>query len=115
MKNTLSKFASSFAALLSDSTPTDTAHRLEEIRNAMLGALMLHIAPDAELPPVWQAIARATTVQTLWYLRSDVLGFLSEHGGEPSAREALHRISEHFRGLVPDAQMPRRSPLGKSF
>ena len=55
---------------------------------------------------VWSDIVRADDIQTLWYRRSDVLRLLADFHGERAAREKLGEISEMFRGLVPENQMP---------
>jgi hypothetical protein len=108
MRKAISRFTSSFAALLSDQTTViDADSRIENIRTAMLDALS-----DAEHHPipgaskVWGDIARAGDVQTLWYLRSDVLRALSDQHGERAARHQLDVMTELFRGIVPHNQMP---------
>lgn len=110
MRKAISRFTSSFAALLSDQTTViDADSRIETIRTAMLDALS-----DAEHHPiagatrVWGDIARAGDVQTLWYLRSDVLRVLSEPHGELAARRQLDMMTEMFRGIVPLNQMPHQ-------
>ncbi|MEI8155533.1 MAG: hypothetical protein WCH60_01610 [Burkholderiales bacterium] len=108
LKKTLSRFTSTFAALLTDqSTIIDADGRTENIRNAMLRALSTledHHQNDAL--KVWSDIVRADDIQALWYLRSDVLRLLADFGGESVARKKLDEISEMFRGMVPDNQMP---------
>jgi hypothetical protein len=113
MINKFSRFASSFAALLGESTVLDMDGRVEDVRDAMLQVLSPHVDYDAAVPKVWTSITRATDIQTLWYLRSDLLGVLADRGGEPEARESLSRITEMFRGAVPDTQMPKARKLIK--
>lgn len=108
MRKTLARFTSSFAALLSDSdTVIDADSRMETIRDAMMDALpavgQTQVAGSSK---VWIDVARAADVQTLWYLRSDVLRVLSEVQGERVARDRLAGMTELFRGVVPDNQMP---------
>ena len=112
MKSVLSKFTSTFAALLGDSTVLDADGRLEDIRNAMFEALMPHIGGQTEMPTVWTGVARAVDVQTLWYLRSDLLGFLADHSSEAAANHAIAAITEMFRGVIPDTLMPRARRRG---
>jgi hypothetical protein len=108
IKKTLSRFTSTFAALLSvQSAIIDVDGRMENIRDAMLRALSTledHHQNDAL--KIWSEIVRATDIQTLWYLRSDVLRLLADFHGEPVARKKIDDISEMFRGMVPDNQMP---------
>lgn len=113
MINKLTRFASSFAALLGDSTQLDVDGRIEDVRAAMLQSISPHIAPEAGVPRLWSNIARASDIQTLWYLRNDLLALLAENVGEPKARESLTQITEMFRGVVPEAQMPRARKISK--
>jgi hypothetical protein len=105
MRKTLSRFTSSFAALLTDrNTIVDVDGRLEGIREAMLDALM-ELEGDHD-SGVWSRIGGATEAQTLWYLRSEVMALLAAHAGERVARQKLDAITELFRGVVPNNQMP---------
>lgn len=107
MKSLLNKFASSFAALLSESTILDADGRAEDIRNAILEVLAPHVDFDAGVPTVWSRVTRAGDIQSLWYLRSDVLAFLAEHSDEAAGRIKLDQITEMFRGAMPESHMPR--------
>ena len=113
MINTFSRFTSSFAALLGESTVLDMDGRVEDVRGSMLEVLSPYVDDDAAVPKVWARIVRATDSQTLWYLRSELLGVLADNCGEPMARESLTRITELFRGAVPDTQMPKVRKLGQ--
>jgi hypothetical protein len=105
MRKTLSRFTSSFAALLSErNSIVDISGRLEGIREAMLDALMELDGDHGS--GVWSKIGGAPEVQTLWYLRSEVMALLAAHAGEQMARQKLDAITELFRGVVPDNQMP---------
>ena len=108
MLKSLSRFTSSFAALLTDqNTIIDLDGRCEDIRAAMLDALM-ELTPSGSMDakPTWAAIALASEVQTLWYLRSDLLRLLANCWGESTARQRLDTVTEMFRGVVPKNQMP---------
>jgi hypothetical protein len=105
MFKTISRFTSSFAALLSDqNTIFDLDNRQEDIRDAMIAVLNGIDSDDCKR--TWIGIQRATDVQTLWYLRSDMLRLLGEQGGEQQARRQMDALTEMFRGVVPDNQMP---------
>jgi hypothetical protein len=110
IKRALSRFTSTFAALLTDqSTIIDSDGRIENIRNAMLRALSTledHHTNDAL--KVWSEVVGANDIQTLWYRRSDLLRLLADFHGESVARKKLDGISEMFRGLVPANQMPTK-------
>lgn len=110
MRKTLARFKSSFASLLRDKdTIIDADARVEGIRMAMLDALQC-IDANEEMgsAKAWTDIARAADIQTLWYLRSDVLRLLSDFHGEQQARDKLEAMTEMFRDLVPPNQMPSR-------
>lgn len=110
MRKTLARFKTSFVALLTDRATTMDAHgRTENIRAAMLDALSL-IGTNENMgsSKAWADIARAADVETLWYLRSDVLRLLSDFHGEQIARNKLEAMTELFRGLVSPTQMPSR-------
>jgi hypothetical protein len=115
MLKTISRFTSSFAALLSEqNTIIDLDGRLEYIRTAMLRALAA--VEDQEgyrVVKAWADISRAQDIQTLWYLRSDLLAVLSECSGEHSARQQLDTITEYFRGSIPKNQMPGPRRIGR--
>jgi hypothetical protein len=108
IKKTLSRFTSTFASLLADqNTVIDADGRIETIRDAMHRALStLDDHYESDVLKVWSEVTRADDVQTLWYLRSDLLRVLADSHGESAGRGTLHDISELFRGLVPQNQMP---------
>lgn len=112
MLKTISRFTSSFSALVSDkATIIDADGRMESIRSAMQDALSEGVSHQPiESSKTWADIARADDVQTLWYLRSDVLRMLADAYGEQRAHNKLDEITELFRGIVPKNQMagPRR-------
>lgn len=109
MLTKISNFASSFAALLGDSnTVIDVDSRFAKIQDAMMACLLAHATDAPVLPNVYFAVSRATEVQTLWYLRSDLFSNISAHCGEQAARDKLTVITELFRGVVPHNQMPNR-------
>lgn len=111
MLKSLSRFTSSFAALLTDpAAEADLEGRFEDIRQAMAFELMQAEDSD-DCSFVWAGIARATDVAALWYLRSDLLRVLAENLGEPLARAQVDRITEMFRGRVP-AQLMSRTGAG---
>jgi len=102
---TIYRFTTGFAHLLNtQNTVMDVNGRLEQIRSAMLDTLrVLDFHTDSR---TWTDIDRANDAQTLWYLRSEVMHMLCAGLGEEIARERLDEITEIFRGMVPEAQMP---------
>jgi hypothetical protein len=64
-------------------------------------------------PTLRDKVNQAYSIQTLWYLRIDLLVFLSKHCGEKLARERLSTITDTFRGLIPRNQMPKSGRFGR--
>jgi len=110
MSNTISRFASSFAALLFDQVDRDDiSEQLEIIRFAMFDALRK--IPETESTQIaWCSIACADQVQTLWYLRVDMLQLLANYWGEPVARAKLVELTALFQGVVPPSQLHGQNP-----
>jgi hypothetical protein len=109
MFSKITHFASTFAALLSDShTVIDVDSRFAKIQDAMMACLLEHLSEEPVLPNVFFDVSKAMEVQTLWYLRSDLFANIAEHCGEQTAQEKLQEITEMFRGIVPNSQMPNR-------
>ncbi len=93
--------------------PSVANHRLqlEDVRVAMLHALaQIEPAGYFQLRKTRDAILGAMEVQTLWYLRCDLLCLLSDFRGEPFARQQLNTITEMFRGMVSHSQLPQLQP-----
>ena len=108
-------FWSSVVALFSTSTTASSVsarelrERTDEIRREMVDlarscqgkpasglALRMHYAPD---------------IQSLWFMRSELMGLLAQARGEASARESLSRLSAMISGLLPNGLRSRPSPL----
>ena len=51
-------------------------------------------------------------MQSLWYLRGDLMAALASSHGEAAAREKLETLSEMFEDLLPRGLRSRPSPLG---
>jgi hypothetical protein len=109
MLTKISRFASSFAALLSDgNTVIDVDGRFANIQQAMLAALWERVSEEPVFPKIYFDINRAAEIQTLWYLRSDLFSVLSGYCGEQIAHAKLDEITEMFRGLIPKNQLSNR-------
>jgi aminoglycoside phosphotransferase family enzyme len=105
MFKTFYRVTTTFAALLDDqNTVMDTDGRLEHIRTAMLDTL--RVIEHHASTRTWTDIDRANDAQSLWYLRSETMRMLSADLGEEAAKGQLDVLTEMFRGLVPDSQMP---------
>lgn len=94
-------------ALFVDATPAVSAQeRIQAVRQAMLSSLG-HAPPSEEQSRVWGRVLYAQDIQTLWYLRSDVMTLLAQPLGESAARAHLGTITALFDGLLPAAQKAR--------
>lgn len=108
MSSIIARFTSSLMGLLGDSASNaDIESRIEDIRKAMLNSMSELLADQATQAKVWDKILYASSVQTLWYLRIDLMALLSAHCGETVAGEAIATITEKFRGVLPSNQMPK--------
>jgi hypothetical protein len=89
----------------------DRADRLERVRTEMLKCLQsLQGVTAADY--LDHRVRHATDVQSLWYLRSDLMGLLCSTEGETAARAHLDRITRLFKGLLPKGLASRSNRLG---
>ena len=101
----ISRISSSLMGLLREPEPqTGLPAQLELIRQSLLDCMAFFLQEQADVPPVWTRVRHAQDIQSLWYLRSDVMHLLCDHCGEAMARSKLHDITELFRGHLPKAQ-----------
>ena len=101
-----SRLASSLMGLMGDAPKQTDAHaRCEKLRAAMLDVVFEAADTRAPQTPIFLRIQNAAEVQTLWYLRSDLMMFLAEQIGESAAMEKLQSITALFDGAVPRQQM----------
>jgi len=100
----ISQLSTSLMGLLRDSDgPTNAEKQLENIREEMLELMAQHLEGKAVRPPIWSKVLYAKDIQGLWYLRSDLMYFLSQHGGETVAAISVEKITLMFRGQIPAA------------
>ncbi|HPW09272.1 MAG TPA: hypothetical protein PLD78_16640 [Burkholderiaceae bacterium] len=108
-----SKFASSMLSLLrSGDSVLDASpdHRIEDIRRTMVECLR-DVTPSDELTHVRSRVLYGRDVQSLWYVRSDVMNLIAGTHGETLAREQLVMLTDMFRGLLPKGLDSRRGGL----
>lgn len=105
------KFKESLINLFSNSQPAPTdsvmEDSLDDVRHAMLATLGERGAQA--YPTVTRKIRLARDIQSLWYLRSDLMASLSNMVGESAAHEKVTKVSDMFQGLLPESQGPRSS------
>lgn len=81
----------------------------EEVRETMLATL--GEAGWRQSPRVTRRIRYAGDIQSLWYLRGDLMGALAAMHGEVAARRKIAAITQRFEGLLPDSMASRPRPL----
>ncbi|WP_394792374.1 hypothetical protein [Rhodoferax sp.] len=85
--------------------------QLEKIRTAMLECLAAVESSNAA-QYLEHRVRHAADIQSLWYLRSDLMVLLSSVIGETAARTRLDGITPMFRGLLPKSLASRANRLG---
>jgi hypothetical protein len=86
--------------------------RIREIREAMLDSLS-DLGNSSQLTKVSGRVLYAPDIQSLWYLRGDVMTMVAASLGESVAKDRLAIITKMFNGLLPSAQKSRHSHLHK--
>ncbi len=81
-----------------------------EIQDNMLAAL--GTAGAKEFPSVARRIQYAADLESLWYLRGDLMAAIASLHGEQHARQVIKDISAEFDGLLRRSLSSRPSPLG---
>jgi hypothetical protein len=79
--------------------------QMGQIRTAMLSLLQVH--GGHSIQRVAQRVRFAGDLESLWYLRQDVLTALSAIDGEVAARRQMKQINRLFKGGLPGAMGPR--------
>jgi predicted urease superfamily metal-dependent hydrolase len=81
----------------------------EDVRETMLDAL--GEAGSRHFPQITRRIRYAADIQSLWYLRGDLMAALASMHGEKIARQRIASITAQFQGLLPGGLNSRPSPL----
>lgn len=89
--------------------PERVAHRLEDIRLAMLD--MLGEEGANQYPQVARRIRFGGDAQALWYARADLMTALANMAGEQVARTRTESLSVLFDGMLPKGLMSRPTTL----
>ena len=88
--------------------PSRQSERLETIRQLMLHEINgIHKTES----PLKTRIRFAQDIESLWYLRSELMKALSAAHGEKRAREFLHELTQYFEGTLPSGMRSRPSSL----
>lgn len=90
----------------------DELYGIEDIRKKMLD--LASTVPDEESAAARRRIRYADDVETLWFIRGELMGLLARTHGEAAALEQIERVSDMFEDLLPPGLRSRPSPLGRS-
>lgn len=113
-----SKLRSSFSALLNGGTSAPAPAigddiTLEDIRQTMLELTTVDQG-DRSLK-LARRIRYAADVETLWFMRGELMALLARNRGEAAALEELDRLSSMFTDLLPSGLRSRPSPLSGNY
>ncbi len=101
-----SRIATGLRTMLGDSSGERALEsRLEAVRDAMLEELTRAMNTRARQSVLFVKLKGASEIQTLWFLRSDLMLVLSEHLGESEAMQRVDRLTQLFKGMVPKPQL----------
>ncbi|MEJ6023253.1 hypothetical protein [Ramlibacter sp. PS4R-6] len=87
------------------------AAAMERFRGLMLG--LLEGDPGEKAAMLNLRIRCAATLQSLWFMRSEMMALLAAEHGEAEARHRLDRISAVVRDQLPSGLRSRPSPLAR--
>jgi hypothetical protein len=112
MRRTIANLTTSLMGLLGEPTPEVSAKdRIAGIRQAMLDQLA-DLPSSPQVSKMRARIPYAPDLQTLWYLRADMMTLLAASLGESVATQRMAAITTLFDGLLPAAQKSRPHRLG---
>lgn len=89
--------------------PERVAHRLEDIRTAMLD--MLSEQGIQQFPRVARRIRAGGDALALWYARADLMAALAGLHGEQVARTRMTSLTAMFDGMLPQGMVSRPTTL----
>ena len=90
----------------------DTVVSIEDIRARMFD--LLSSQTDERAAVARRRIRYADSVESLWFLRGELMAVLARTRGEAVALELVASISDMFDDLLPEGLRSRPSPLGRS-
>ena len=107
---------SSIYAMFSVSTRTTHAAdvaSMDQIREAMLA--LSGAARGERAAGLTRRIRYATDLQSLWFMRGELMQLLAHDEGESAARDKVDELSSMFSDLLPTALRSRPSPLDTAY
>ena len=95
------------------SAPPDGSSALENIRQAMLALTALD--PGDRGVFLARRIRYAGDLQSLWFMRGELMALLARTHGEAAALQKVDGLSSMFGDLLPRGLRSRPSPLSNTF
>ncbi|MEI8169492.1 MAG: hypothetical protein WCG50_07440 [Rhodoferax sp.] len=100
-------------SLFSDSVDEPSPeNRVKDIRQAMIDCIE-GLGNESRSARVLAQVLYSPDIQSLWYLRSDVLTLMASLQGESVAHARISPITDMFVGLLPAAQKSRPNRLSR--
>ena len=93
----------------SPALPGATEVGIDDIRDRMLA--FVKTADSERFPHVAYRIRQARDIESLWFLRGDLMALLASSHGEAAARGRLAAVTGMFEHLLPAGLRPRPSLL----
>jgi hypothetical protein len=92
--------------------PPDSIFTIEDIRQRMVE--LLDGEEDERAAIVRRRVRYADQVESLWFMRGELMAVLARSRGEAAALELVSSVSEMFDDLLPEGLRSRPSPLGRN-
>ncbi len=99
------RLKNSFWALLGQSKTEPSEAVLERVCQAIQAALDEHLDQDGLELKLRVRFAR--DIETLWYLRPDIMSAIATHRGEATARKCINDLTVLFKNYRPSAAVSR--------
>ncbi len=103
------RLRNSFWALLGQSQTEAPEAVVERVRGAMLSALVEHLGPEGQ--ELKQQVHFACDIESLWYLRPEIMNAIATQRGEAAAHVCMIRLTLLFKGHHPGAASSRFGTL----
>lgn len=92
--------------------PPDSVFSIEDIRRRMIE--LLDSEDDERAGIVRRRVRYADQVESLWFMRGELMAVLARSRGEAAALELVSSVSDMFDDLLPEGLRSRPSPLGRN-
>ena len=105
------RLRNSFWALLGQPQIEAPEAVVERVRLAMRRAVEEHLGLDARAKTLLRQLVSAQDIESLWYLRPEIMNAIASRCGESRARHCLLELTALFKGHHPGAATSRLGSL----